>query len=194
MIAADAAFFGFEGEAEVGGLTSLVQTDSGLTLTISRSTGLTFGIQDVQGFVPSWGNRALSPFANSSANDYFVGNFSSAVSYVTLRGGDGGGDPDILELEAYSGLDGTGTLIDLDSADYGTNGFPADIGVSVAGAGIQSIRFRGGSGHDPNWQYPNSMYIDNITTTPVPEPVTLGLGIGALAAAARRRRGSAAGI
>src|SRR5688572_30681309 len=71
-----------------GALTSLSQTDAGLTLVITRSGGATFDVLNNFGgggtFPLTWDARSLDPF-QAQINDYFVGNFSNAVNAVELE-------------------------------------------------------------------------------------------------------------
>lgn len=176
-----------------GGYTSLSQTNAGLTLTITRSSGNAFDVFDnpTMGlgyhFPLTWGNHSLSPFWRSAVNDHFVGNFSAAVSAVELEGLDFSPDSDTLFMEVWSGLSGTGTLLATVTNNWGTNVGPSYMAVGWNGGGTssaQSIVFRGGSPAAPQ-----SMFIDNIAATAVPEPATLAaLGMGALALIRRRRQ------
>jgi len=176
-----------------GGYTSLAQTNAGLTLTITRSTGNRFDVFDntTMGggfhFPLTWQAHSLSPFFASGANDFFVGNFSSAVNAVELEGLDFSPDSDTLVMQVWSGLNGTGTLLSTVTNNWGTNVGPSYIAVGWNGgttSSAQSIVFRGGS-----TAAPQSMFIDNIAATAVPEPATMAaLGMGVLALIRRRRQ------
>ena len=181
-----------------GSLTSLTMTQSGLTVEITRSTGASFDVinSSAVGFpnaYPStWGSQALSPFFNETLGDFFIATFSLPVSSVFLETGDlGGEDLDVIFLEAFSGVDATGTSLDTDSANWGAQSFgltslgdPA-IGLSVnSESGFRSVTFFGGAG-----DFPHSVFYDNLTVAVVPEPSTaLLLAFGLAALAARRRR------
>lgn len=202
VIASSQAYslFDFESSAatsnfsgSTGGYTSLAQTDDGLTLTIKRSSGTAFDVFDnpTMGlgyhFPLTWDNHSLSPFIASNVNDFFVGNFSSAINAVELEALDFSQDADVLEMQVWSGLNGTGTLLHTATNTWGTQTGPNYMAVGWNGgttATAQSIVFRGGSGFAPQ-----SMFIDNIAANAVPEPATMAaLGLGVAAMIRRRRR------
>lgn len=168
-----------------GALTTLSSTKSGITMTVTRSGGGGFDIFDLSSntFPVSWDNRALDPFANGAA-DFFVANFSTAINGVDVEMTDFGADADTLTLEAYSGANGTGTLLGTSTFDFGFASAPDYAAVSVlSNSPILSIRFRGGSNVAAN-----SMYIDNIAIQPVPEPATLAALAAGVGLVLRRRR------
>ena len=185
------ATFDFEGAAATTGLTTLSQSNNGLTLTVTRP-GSSFDVfATSSGFPPSFGTRSLSPFGDTG-NTPFILNFSSLISALSVQLGDFFADSDTASLALYSGLNGTGTLLGTTSASYpGTQGFPNDVLTLSASAGAQSARLIGGSA-----SFPNSVYYDNIvatfgTTVPVPEPASFAvLGMGLLGLMAVRRRAS----
>ncbi|MCB8933327.1 MAG: PEP-CTERM sorting domain-containing protein [Fimbriimonadaceae bacterium] len=194
------SLFDFESEAATsdigsgspGALTSVTMTDNGLTLELYREGGATFDIWDAtstEGFFPlTWETRVLDPFANLTTDDWFIGNFSSAVKQVEVEMTDFGSDEDELVMEVYSGLDATGTLIATKTLSWGGNSSPSYMALgwsSVFESGAaRSIRFRGGV---PD--FPNSMYYDNIAATPVPEPASFAaLLLGGAALLRRRNR------
>lgn len=171
-------------EDRPGALSSLVMTKGGITITITRQSGVAFDL--VQNIPPqakpaSWGNISLDPFFNIANGNIFRATFSVPVSFVSIDAGDYGADTDNFLLEAFSGPNSTGTLLDSDTfvlEPDGTN-FTFDTG-SVSAEGIRSIQFVGGS-----TDAPHSMFYDNITvlTGPLsaPEPGTLALlsvGVG----------------
>lgn len=194
---ADTTTFTFEGQSTTSGsgaLTSLTLTQSGLTATITRP-GSGFDINNIGGSVDTaaFGARSLDPFSASTSNTQFIANFSQSLSSVSLDFGDFGGDADTLLLQAFSGANGTGTLLGSANASLvGVGSTFTFLTLSVTAPGINSIRFIGGSA-----TFPNSVYYDNLSATfgtqpnPVPEPTTLlllGTGIAGVAAKLRQRR------
>jgi hypothetical protein len=193
---ADTLTFNFEGAATTtgGALTTYTETHSGVTMTLTRP-GSSFDITDLAGNagVPaSYGSRTLDPFANDTSNTPFIANFSALITSASISMGDFvPSDTDTILLEAFSGANGTGTLLSSDSVtccDVGT-GFVFTT-VSVSAGTIGSLEFIGGSS-----DFPNSTYDDNIVVTTavgaVPEPgsiVLLATMIGG-AYFLRRRQG-----
>lgn len=194
--AAQAQVFTFEGQAatanaasQPGALTVLTETQGGLTLTLTREAQGRFDVFDTNAFPGSFpgsfGQRSLSPFFQETLNTAFIGNFSSALTSVSIEFGDFGGDSDTFTLEAYSGLNGSGALLASTTVPYGTATFPGSVGTGgvTSVTGIQSIRFIGGAAGT----FPNSVYYDNITVrqqeepSAAPETATLALvGMGLL--------------
>jgi hypothetical protein len=175
---ADVVVFNFESVTSTtsgGALTILTFTQGGLTLTLTRP-GSSFDITDLSTFgaPASYGSRTLDPFKNAGSNTPFLLNFSQAVSAVSIGMGDFGADADALSLQLFSGLNGTGSL--LNSATGALPGLGFDFTgatLSASAAGANSALFIGGSTNSPN-----SVYYDNITVsfTPVnttPEPGTI---------------------
>jgi hypothetical protein len=200
-----AALFNFESEAsspKTGSLASLMMIDGGLTVTISRTSGSAFDVvNDDDDFglpdafpAATWGNQALSPFWAPTLPDMFNANFSMPATFVSIEAGDFGEDIDDIVLQAFSGPNGTGALIDSDTVvGYAGNMNllgPGDdpVLLSVSGAGIQSIRFVGGS--LPT--FTNSVYFDNLSVT-IPAPGALAL-LALAALAPRRRRSQQAAV
>lgn len=182
--------FGFEARAATssqmfhpGSLTTSSQAVSGLTATVTRP-GSAFDFVDTSSFLgvsfpASWGGRCLDPFTASASNTPFVVNFSAAARGVSVEYGDFGEDPDAFTLRAFSGADGTGTLLATATGTLGIGSLPTFDTASVSAGGILSIVMIGGSA-----DYPNSVYYDNLTVTfadaaPVPEPGTLALALAA---------------
>jgi hypothetical protein len=158
-------------------LVSITETAAGLTATFSRP-GNTFAIADISSFggPPSFGQRTLSPFNNTSNNAFLV-NFSAGLSSLSLQAGDFDADADVITLQIFSGLNGTGTNLGSMSINYAASAtFPNDV-VTLAlssGVPILSATFIGGS---PS--FPNSIYFDNVVATPVPGPIA-GAGLPGL--------------
>ena len=134
-------------------------------MSLSRQGGSRFDIVDATSatFPSSFATRALDPFFDTSASA-FVANFSASLSGFSLEFGDFDGDRDRLTLSAYSGLNGTGTLLGTVTVnwngDFGA-GDPAAIASLSGLSGIQSVVFIGGSSRF----FPNSVYYDNFTAT-----------------------------
>ncbi len=177
-----------------GSLTTLSIINTGITMTITRADNSgpeisSFDILELSTWSPgppaSWGNRALSPFNDSSQNA-FVFRFSQPVSFFSIEVGDYGVDNDTLTVSGYSGNDNTSSLLDSNVVNYGLATFPTlSTGQINSAVGFQSIYVMGGS---PGFQ--NSLYYDNVhvETATVPEPATLTVvGLG-LAAIIRRRK------
>lgn len=159
-----------------GAYVFLRESNSGLTMTLSRQTAphapwTTFDVTNNQFTMPvSFGYRSLNPFTNSSAKA-FIANFSAPLSGFALEFGNFGalGVTYSLTLNAYTGLNGTGTLLGSVTVPWsgclcvGESSMASFSGLS----GIQSVTFMGG-----NAEYPNGMYYDNFIATPestVPE-------------------------
>ncbi len=200
--------FGFEDQTassmfgnHPGAYTTLTETVSGLTLTLTRQ-GVTapgtfdiFNTTTASGSFPAvWGTRTLDPFGTETSNTPFVANFSSKISSFSMQYGDFGDDADTGSIMAFSGPNGTGTLLASNTDFYGLKSLPDQFDTfGVSAAGIQSVVFIGGS---PS--FPNSVYYDNLTVTlsptAIPEPASLtllGLGAAGLALRSWRRRAAA---
>lgn len=185
---AQASFFNFE-TAATGPHANLSFTDAGVTLALSQNAGV-FEVQDITGFggPASWGVRTLLP--ETSNPSVMIGNFSQPQAFVGIEAGDFFADTDTITMEAWSGLNGTGILLDTDFIVYPANlGLPGDIASlnvfeTVLGS-INSVRFFSiGAGGNSN------MYFDNMRTrSAVPEPATIAiLGLGIVALVRRRRK------
>jgi hypothetical protein len=188
-----AASFTFE-TTGTGSYSSLTLTDSGLTMTLTRDGG-NFSVSDVAGASEGWGDRTVENSAQCGlsscpAGDFYNANFSSGISFFRIQFGDFNADDDTpVTLRAYSGADGTGTLLGtVNEIWLGSDSFP-DFGVLSFGSAtpILSVQFTAGGA------FTNTLFWDNITTredlSAIPEPATLLLiGFGLAAAAYRRRR------
>jgi hypothetical protein len=189
--AADTIVYDFEDLAATGtsgAYTSLSMTVSGVTLTLSRSSGAAFDITDVGGRPGGWGGRSLDPFSSLPPGDRWVATFSTEVTSLHLEFGDFGGDDDGPVASAvWDGPDLRGN-----QGQGGSFAFPSFGSTNYAGTGLTLDYAEFGSGGSS----PNSLYWDNIKVTtattaapPVPEPATLVLvGLGALEFARRRAR------
>jgi len=203
-VCADPIVFDFEDQtatfitppgSRTGALSTLTMTESGLSVTITRESEGKFDLVSNTGNQDDkpteFGSISLDPFFQETLNTAFILNFSSPITSFSVQMGDygstGGDSDNAILVQAYSGLNATGSLLDSDSGAYGYGGFytpdPSDdiITLQVGASGINSIRMIGGSTITP---FPNSMFYDNLTvdtTTPVPEPSTmLLLGSGLL--------------
>jgi hypothetical protein len=198
---ADLVTFDFEGLAATapppgGALASLVLTEPGLTLTLTREGGQRFDIFNnaLSPFPASYGTRSLDPFSGVTSPTAIIGTFSSAVDGVSIDLGDFGDDADNLLLEAFSGLGGTGTLLASATGTLPGGGFAfTGTTLSVTATGISSIRFIGGLPPGAN-----SVFYDNITAnvTAVPEASSIAMGglvvLAGLGHAWRRRKRASA--
>lgn len=181
--------------AAPGELTSLVLGLGGATGTLTRTGGLGFDIfdsfpQQMGLFPESWGNKHLSPFANSGASDAFNIDFTGVtVTGVSIEYGDFGGDLGNVRFQAFSGADGTGMLLSDQTQSWSSDfedGDAAGVFTFSSATAIGSIRFWGEMGDFP---FPNSLYWDNLMVTliPLPPAVYMGfLGFGLMVVVTRR--------
>jgi hypothetical protein len=166
--------------SETGLLGALSSQAEGVALLVTRTVA-GFDAAQIDSpdiFPPSWPPVVLDPLAFATTDDYFVGNFSEPMTSVSVSFTDFLQDEDLVTLEAFSDPDAGGTSIDFDSTVWPITSLSPDfVTLTVTGAAIRSIRFRGGSAGNPN-----SMYADNVVATPTPEPA-LDLALPAAAAA-----------
>jgi hypothetical protein len=169
-----AVSFGFEGQTS-GNYGSISETVGGLTITVTPDGSSSLNVSGPLG-PASWGNRSLTPVYSGGLG--LVVDFSSAVTSAGIQFGDYDQDDDPVTFNAYSGLDGTGTLLGTTSLDYTSslniNNGDVDVrSLSIGAAGIMSFVVTSGG------FYPGSLYYDNVTAdigVGVPDSgATLGL-------------------
>lgn len=186
--------FDFEAQALTGfndgALTSLTLAKPELSMTITRPGGPNqFDIYDVNDIgnptLPTeWGVRSISPWFSNDGTA-FVANFSVPIQSISIDMGDFGGDADDLFIEAYTGFDAIGALLDVSVTQLpGGDGdwTEATLTVATPTAQIKSIRFMGGDDDFDTpfgtFVVPNSVYYDNFSVV-IPEPSSLALlGLG----------------
>lgn len=185
--------FDFEGVPDsgghsMGGYTSVSMTSGSQTLVITRP-GSHFDVTDMSiysGFPASWGHRTLSPFF-STAGGPFMLNFSSGITSFSVEVGDFvPSDDDEAYFSAYTGADGTGSLLGTFTLSLPGSGSGFLYGTLSAGGSTpaMSIVMGGGSAG-----FPDSLFWDNIMVSTVPEPASIaGLGLAAAALLARRKK------
>jgi len=155
-------FTNFDSEATTSGgaLSSLSISSNELSATITRRDS-NFDIELANG------NNKLSPFSDTGGDTEFVIDFNVPMDFVQINFGDFGGDPlDMATLKAYSGANGTGTLLDTSSNTlFSSSKFFSSVFLSVSsfGAGIMSVTITGGtaSGTAPN--FPHSVFYDSLS-------------------------------
>jgi hypothetical protein len=174
-------------------VASITDTQGGVTLTVSKPDGSNLQIWDLSVFLgpPSWGMRSIGNFETNTNPILF--NLSSAVHGFSLQTGDFDADDDSpVTIRAFSGPNGTGTLLGTASAPYPAGNTILNgrdiLTLSVGSAGIESVLYSSGD----NQAFPGSMYIDNVMANTVPEPSTLAIasvaGLMGLGFMLRRRR------
>jgi hypothetical protein len=177
--------FDFEAEAPSSNVTSVALSSGGVTMTITREGGGTFGIQKVFGFPAAFGTQVLSPFMGNGGSFAFLANLSQPTYLFGLDFGDLADDDDLVTLQAFSGPNQTGALLATETFPYPGKAFPAVESISIAGPlPALSLRFFGEA------TVPNTVYFDNfrLETESVPEPASLLLLAGGLVGVAFRRR------
>lgn len=173
-----------------GALSSLVMSSGGLTVTLTRTTGSRFDIVNnvggQAGKPASWGAHSLDPFFNLPLLDKWLVDFSLPVKSFSIEFGDyaPSDDDTPVDLRAWSGHGGTGSLVGTDSDVWrASEGFPNYKTLSYSGGNALSAYFYS------DGIYPNSVFWDNMELEVVPEPTVLTLlGVGAAGLLLRRKR------
>ena len=164
-------------------------SNNGVDLNISTDPSGRLTIGQTSAFPPSFGTRGLfigqDTFPDVPAATSL--SFAGGVQGVRFAWGDVGGDVDNITFTAFTGANGTGSILQSDSFTY-TGAFPSQVPVyeliflaptnQLGSIVVTGTGFGGGP----------SIYIDNIEVfVPTPSAVAL-IGLGSLAAASRRRR------
>jgi hypothetical protein len=172
---------------------SASQTVNGLTLSLTPSAGVTLGLADESTF--AYLGVPLATVGHQSAFDFGLGNsigpifanFSAGVSDFSLLAYKIAGTyAPVISLTAYSGLNGTGTVLGSTSGSFGGLNYQAGSFSLTGLAGAQSFAFAADTR--------GNVWFDNFSATataPVPEPATwamMVLGFGVAGGAMRRRR------
>ena len=189
--------FDFESETATappftGVLTLHPMTIGGETVTLSRTGGVGFDIVNNAGFgfPAAFGTRSLIGTIPSAAFPDWLADFSIPVTSTSIDFGDtaaGADDDSPVTLFAFSGLGGTGTLLD-SSADFWLviDIFPSFKTITVSSSTpFSSVLFSSGG------IFPNTLIWDNIEVEPIPEPGTIalfGIGMVGLVGAGARRK------
>ncbi|MEI6319878.1 MAG: hypothetical protein WCS09_15265 [Pseudomonadota bacterium] len=125
--------------------------------------------------------NAIGSFTGASSINPMIFTFSAPTSFVTLFGGDGGGDTDSWTLTVYDAQVGGNMLGTISTGDF--NGSPY-LGLTLSAASILRA--------EANWtgQAAGVGYDDlSFTQVPLPAPaLLLGAGLTGLIGMARRRK------
>ncbi|MFN3682647.1 MAG: hypothetical protein ACK41F_01795 [Fimbriimonadaceae bacterium] len=187
------AVIDFESQA-TGLVSSLSATDQGVTATFFNGGSEMLAVWNLSPYSApaSWGSRSVWSGGSSSASGPTTGNFSEGLSWVSMEFGDFGADDDQIFLRAYSGLDGSGSLLGSVSLFYDSSRALSNddfVTLSVGSATpIRSILF-GSVGY----QGLNNIYFDNVRfekagVPAVPGPLAaLPFALGLLASRRRKR-------
>jgi hypothetical protein len=174
---------------------SATQTVNGLTLSLTPASGITLGLADETIFsylglpVADTGRQSAFDLGFGASTGQLYANFSSAVSDFSLMAYKlAGPETRVITVNAYSGLNGTGTLLGTVSRAFGGPNYQADTFSLTGLSGAQSFGF--------NADTRGNTWFDNFSATvavggAVPEPASWALmigGFGLAGAASRRRR------
>lgn len=176
--ASASSLFDFE-EFSVGSYSDLVEMDAGVSASFSQP-GFNFSITNDGGMPATWGSRQLLP--NTNTISPMIVTFSLTGTSVFIQTGDFGGDGDQVTLEAYSGPNATGSLVDSITLDYPASwSLPGNVLELALAPTVPflSVRFWGRSDVSGT----NSMYWDSLRFNATPEPngaivIFIGSSIG----------------
>lgn len=164
----------FESQAE--GFTPVISaTDQGVTATFFNGGTDLLLVQNLSffGAPASWGSRSVWSGGTLSASGPTTGNFSHGLSWISIQFGDFGADDDSIYLQAFSGLDGTGSFLGMTSLFYDASrslGNEDFVTLSLSSpTPIRSVLF-GSVG----FQGLNNIYFDNVRFEKADVPVVPG--------------------
>lgn len=179
--AAEIVRFDFENVVSRRGYAELPLWERRIGMTI-RHRNILFAVNrrvDEPKFNAAFGFQALSAFNGAGGPldpGPFLVDFATPIRGLSVEMGDFGEDTDLLLLEAYTGPNGSGALVDRDVVMLpGTEEIFSYETLSVHGPSIRSVVMIGGS---PT--FPNSVFYDNLTVIWVPEPTSGWLGLVAM--------------
>lgn len=174
---------------------SASQTVNGLTLSLTPGAGITLGLGDESTFaylgVPAAtvGHQSAFDFGFGASIGPIFANFSAATSDFSLMAYKVAGDyAPIVTVTAFSGLNGTGSVLGTTSGSFGGVNYQTGTFSLTGLAGAQSFAF--------NANTRGNVWFDNFSATAaaatgaVPEPATWAMmvaGFGAMGFAMRRR-------
>jgi hypothetical protein len=168
------------------------QTVNGLTISLTPAAGITLGLADESVFsylglpVADTGHQSAFDFGFGASTGQIYANFSAKISDFSLMAYKlAGPETRDITINAYSGLNGTGTLLGSITASFGGPNYSAETFSLTGLSGAQSFGF--------NAATRGNTWFDNFSATvaAVPEPANWALmigGFGFAGAAARRRR------
>jgi hypothetical protein len=179
-----------------GVYSSLTVTNQGLTMTLYRSSGLSFDVNTLAGAPVQWGSHSLSTNTSmATTSDSWIADFSVVITQFSAQAGDYGRDNDTpVSLTAYSDSGAAGSIVASASYTGWTSDFslPDYLSIGVTGPNFSSVGFTSDSSFlDPDLgliplPFFNSLFWDNFTVEVddrlLPHPVpdagsTLGLGV-----------------